>query len=466
LFVPQINTVKTPMARVIVILGLMIALTATMFWITRKPVATAGVTTPGAVVSPSATPTTTVPLADLKAPPSRSVDEDLQEKVDETHSTTSADPRPVTNPAATLAADGSVAGAVSATPTGEALSTETAAATGALVPATAQDVTSGPVAGAAPSIGTAGIDHKNNASFTGTATPGDKVALVWDNKPVSSTTADASGNWTLAFKAPDTKTQHELLVTSQGKNGVVVTGPQRAFIGPPAVPGGLPHITLKAAEQTKTAQDVVAETVAGEPKTGIIVEEVFSNNTGAAVLSGRADPGATIKVAINGKKAGETVVGADGGWSLSAANETGKEADRLRLELVDAKGTKLDETEVPHKVPVPLPVKVASNEKPLAKEFPSVLSSEPGKVDVPVKAEAPATAVDTSTHVPAVEPPSVHEAPKKNRIVRVRRGDSLWRIAKRHLGNGKKWARFYRLNKRKIDNPDLIYPGQTLILPG
>jgi nucleoid-associated protein YgaU len=54
----------------------------------------------------------------------------------------------------------------------------------------------------------------------------------------------------------------------------------------------------------------------------------------------------------------------------------------------------------------------------------------------------------------------------KRQIIRVRRGDSLWRISKRHLGNGKKWAAFYKANKKKIDNPDLIYPGQTLIIPG
>jgi nucleoid-associated protein YgaU len=59
----------------------------------------------------------------------------------------------------------------------------------------------------------------------------------------------------------------------------------------------------------------------------------------------------------------------------------------------------------------------------------------------------------------------VAEKPKRQ-VIRVRRGDSLWRIARRHLGNGKKWDKFYRLNKHKIDNPDLIYPGQTLILPG
>jgi nucleoid-associated protein YgaU len=49
--------------------------------------------------------------------------------------------------------------------------------------------------------------------------------------------------------------------------------------------------------------------------------------------------------------------------------------------------------------------------------------------------------------------------------VKVRRGDSLWRIARRHLGKGKKWAKFYAANKEKIDNPDLIYPGQVLIIP-
>jgi colicin import membrane protein len=48
----------------------------------------------------------------------------------------------------------------------------------------------------------------------------------------------------------------------------------------------------------------------------------------------------------------------------------------------------------------------------------------------------------------------------------VRRGDSLWRIARRHYGRGSKFRRIYRANRRKIRNPDLIFPCQRFRVPG
>ncbi|MBM3260110.1 MAG: LysM peptidoglycan-binding domain-containing protein [Candidatus Sericytochromatia bacterium] len=50
--------------------------------------------------------------------------------------------------------------------------------------------------------------------------------------------------------------------------------------------------------------------------------------------------------------------------------------------------------------------------------------------------------------------------------IRVRRGDSLWTLARKHLGSGKRWRTLYRLNRDTIGRPELIYPGQKLRLPG
>lgn len=47
----------------------------------------------------------------------------------------------------------------------------------------------------------------------------------------------------------------------------------------------------------------------------------------------------------------------------------------------------------------------------------------------------------------------------------VRRGDSLWRIAREQLGAGPRWVEIYRLNEAQISDPDKIYIGQKLILP-
>jgi nucleoid-associated protein YgaU len=47
----------------------------------------------------------------------------------------------------------------------------------------------------------------------------------------------------------------------------------------------------------------------------------------------------------------------------------------------------------------------------------------------------------------------------------VSRGDSLWRISRIAYGDGARFALVYRANRDRIRNPNLIYPGQTLVLP-
>lgn len=48
---------------------------------------------------------------------------------------------------------------------------------------------------------------------------------------------------------------------------------------------------------------------------------------------------------------------------------------------------------------------------------------------------------------------------------KVRKGDSLWDIAKRKSKNPYNWVGVYQTNGKKIQNPDLIYPGQIILVP-
>ena len=56
------------------------------------------------------------------------------------------------------------------------------------------------------------------------------------------------------------------------------------------------------------------------------------------------------------------------------------------------------------------------------------------------------------------------EPPQVNSYTVVK-GDCLWNIAKKLLGEGGRWQEIYNLNRDKISNPNLIYPGQVLALP-
>lgn len=74
------------------------------------------------------------------------------------------------------------------------------------------------------------------------------------------------------------------------------------------------------------------------------------------------------------------------------------------------------------------------------------------------------TSGGTATATVKAAPRPTTTAPKAATYT-VKSGDCLWNIAKKQLGNGADYTKIYNLNKDKIKNPNLIYPGQVLTLP-
>ncbi len=47
----------------------------------------------------------------------------------------------------------------------------------------------------------------------------------------------------------------------------------------------------------------------------------------------------------------------------------------------------------------------------------------------------------------------------------IQKGDTLWAVASKHLGNGSKYTEIFEANREVIKDPDLIYPGQKIRIP-
>ena len=89
-----------------------------------------------------------------------------------------------------------------------------------------------------------------------------------------------------------------------------------------------------------------------------------------------------------------------------------------------------------------------------------------GEYFVAVKAEGVGLAATKVTVIGEAEPKPVEPEPAAKTTYTVVKGDCLWKIAKKFLGDGKRWAEIYAANKDAIKNPNMIPLGLTLVIPG
>ncbi|HSN90867.1 MAG TPA: chemotaxis protein CheW [Anaeromyxobacteraceae bacterium] len=123
--------------------------------------------------------------------------------------------------------------------------------------------------------------------------------------------------------------------------------------------------------------------------------------------------------------------------------------------------------EEPAAPPVPTrPTIAAAAPPPAAEPAPASTPPPPASPEAPAPQPAPvAAATPPATPQPLPPAPPSPEQPPGT-IVTVQPGDTLWGLARRHRGNPFQWPVLHRANRTTVVDPDLIEPGQRLLVPG
>jgi nucleoid-associated protein YgaU len=183
---------------------------------------------------------------------------------------------------------------------------------------------------------------------------------------------------------------------------------------PPAVPAPPAPAVVAAAPPVEPSRPVAAPAIPqGRPPGGVSVDAVDYGPAGDVSFAGRANPGESVRLYLDGQHLGDTRADAEGRWNLApeAPIEPGR-TQALRADQVAPDGRVTARVQVPFQ-----------------------------------RAETP--------------PEGLREG-----SVIVQPGHSLWRIARETYGRGIRYTVIYEANREQIRNPDLIYPGQIFVLPG
>lgn len=162
---------------------------------------------------------------------------------------------------------------------------------------------------------------------------------------------------------------------------------------------------------------------------------------------------------------------------VAYAAPTGTEASRLAL-VDKLKLWAKSASDVLSKVPADASKDSYSAALATLKSAPAAALSAATEAAAPAQEAAaaqPETATDAAqpgveqsqTQASAEQPKSVEQAPLKESktSVIIRRGDTLWQIARRVYGQGVRYTSIYMANEDQITNPDRILPGQIFGVP-
>jgi nucleoid-associated protein YgaU len=306
-----------------------------------------------------------------------------------------------------------------------------------------------------PAFDVARIEPTGEAVIAGRAAPGATVELLRNGELHDHAIADQSGQFVMVPPRLPPGT-YDLTLRSRQADGKQATSKQSVAVAIGPDQNDRPVVALITPDKPTV---VLSQPGAPKPMAGkVVVEAVEIEPGGKFHVTGRARPGATVRLYLNDSFVASVTAGADERFAVTINKGIAPGNYRVRLDEMESNsGAVRARAEVPFNVP-DTTVTASVPAQATASKRPDIAAAQQ-----PQLAAAVAT-VPSDTVPPNAGSPSAVVVPKIATTT-VSRGDSLWRISRLSYGAGPRYAVIYKANRKQIRNPNLIYPGQIFVLP-
>jgi nucleoid-associated protein YgaU len=297
-----------------------------------------------------------------------------------------------------------------------------------------------------PTFDVARVSPSGEAVIAGRATPGAIVELLRNGELHDRAVADQSGEFVMV-PPPLPPGTYDLTLRARQPDGKQVTSKQSVAVAIEPGPTDRPVVALMT-----PGKPTVVLSQPLTPTAGTVVVDVVEIEPGGKFhASGRADSGAAVRLYLDDSFVASATAGADGRFAVTINKAVAPGSYRVRVDEVEShSGAVRARAEVPFNVPDAM-VTASAPAQATASKRPDV-------------AAARKLAAATATVLPDGGSASNVVGPKIATTT-VSRGDSLWRLSRNTYGVGTRYAVIYKANREQIRNPNLIRPGQVLVLP-
>jgi len=266
-----------------------------------------------------------------------------------------------------------------------------------------------PVLLAPPVFDIVRVAPAGTAVIAGRGEPGAEISILANGEEIAREIVNDRGEWVVILEHPLPAGTIEVGLVMYSSDGQEIRSEQVVVVSIPESRGATPLVVMgRPGEASRVMQ---CPSCGGVEMGSLVLETVDYDETGAVIFSGRAETGSSVRVYANGAMIGETSVGRDGRWDMTAGSLLPPGVYDLQIDQVNAEGYVTAVIALPFERVAPEDINLGEN---------SVI----------------------------VQP-----------------GNSLWRLARRLYGSGVQYTVIYEANQDQIRDPNLIYPGQVLQAP-